>query len=230
MAQKKPENYKYFVTRALLTCFFFSPVCIKFIVAGYGETWISFVRPLLVCMCLTSCILLARNKAASIGLSSFFMALTLTELVMVCGFGTYMSRDHFMALITTTAEESATFAANNLDALWYLIPAFLCFTGICVFYATSPRAAFAIRCKTFAICLSTMLLGLLPYENMGKITSWYTFKAQIFHSTLEVPPLNIVHLGKITARQLYKSAQKTRKERKRTFWPSANRCATRISR
>lgn len=207
MAQKKPENYKYFVTGALLTCFFFSPVCIKFIVAGYGETWISFVRPLLVCMCLTSCILLARNKAASIGLSSFFMALTLTELVMVCGFGTYMSRDHFMALITTTAEESATFAANNLDALWYLIPAFLCFTGICVFYATSPRAAFAIRCKTFAICLSTMLLGLLPYENMGKITSWYTFKAQIFHSTLEVPPLNIVHLGKITARQLYKSAQ-----------------------
>ncbi len=205
--QKFSKNYTYFIVGALLTCFFFSPVCIKFFVASHGETWLSFVRPLLVCLCLTSGILLIRNKAISISLLSFFMLLTLTELVMVCAFGVYMNRDHFMALITTTPEESTAFATNNLDALWYLIPAFVFFTGICVFYAMSAIATFAVRCKTFAVCLSLMILGLMPYENMGKITSWYTFKAQIFYSTLEVPPLNIVHLTKITVRQLYRSAQ-----------------------
>ncbi len=204
---KLSENYTYAIAGALFAGFFFSPVCIKFFIASYGETWLVFVRPLLVCKCLTSGILLIRNKVVSISLLSFFMLLTLTELVMVCGFGTYMSRDHFMALVTTTPEESAVFATNNVDALWYLVPAFLFFVGICVFYAMSAIATFAVRCKTFLVCLSVMILGLMPYENMGKITNWHMFKSQIFHSTLEVPPLNIVQHAKITARQLYNMTQ-----------------------
>lgn len=197
----------YFVVLALLTCLFFSPVCIKFVVEPYGDTWFSTLRAGLICTGLASVILLFRSKAVGIAVSVPFVLTTLAELVMVNSFHIFMDIDHFLALITTTPEESATFASSNLHALCYLLPTLLLFIGGCVYYAKSPVPTRTFRWRTCAICLAIALIGIMPWEKAGQMANFYSFKSEVFCNTLHRPPFNIFHLTKVSARKLHRMSQ-----------------------
>ncbi len=202
-----PSYRSYFVVWAILTCLFFSPVCIKFIVERYDETWLSTIRALLMCACTSSCILLIHNKIVRNIVAFLFVIITLAELVMVTTFHIYMDIDHFLALITTTAEESNTFASNNLRALEYIVPILLLFACTCMYYVKTPVVAWSIRWKTCVICLFTTLVCIMPIEKTAQINNIYSFKAAVFRNTLHRPPLNIFHLTKVAARKIHRMNQ-----------------------
>ena len=204
---KYQKETGYLVVWALLTCLFFSPVCVKFIVERYDETWLSTLRALLVCGGLSACILLVKNKIAGVVIASLFMVMTLAELVMVNTFHIFMDIDHYLALVTTTAEESRTFAGSNLRALWYIVPVVVLFAGVCVWYVMTPAVPRGFRWKTCGVCLLVALVGVMPVEKTAQIDNFYSFKAEVFKNTLHRPPFNILHLTKIAVRKIHRMNQ-----------------------
>lgn len=118
-----------------------------------------------------------------------------------------MTIDHFMAFATTNIEESATFASNNLGALWYIIPLVLIFISACILYYKATLPAIHNRLITSAICVFLTTFYLLPFESTNNIDSFYKFKSAIFENTFTRPPFNIIHLSKITIRKIHRSMQ-----------------------
>jgi glucan phosphoethanolaminetransferase (alkaline phosphatase superfamily) len=126
---------------------------------------------------------------------------------MIKNYATYMTIDHFMAFATTNIEESSTFVSNNLSALWYITPLVLIFVCTCIVYFKASLPALRNRLITSSICVLLTTFYLLPFENINSIDSLYKFKAAVFENTFTRPPLNIIHLSKITIRKIHRSMQ-----------------------
>lgn len=118
-----------------------------------------------------------------------------------------MDIDHYLALVTTTAEESSTFARSNLRALWYIVPVVVLFTGVCAWYVKTPAASRGWRWKMCGICLLVAFVGVMPVEKTAQIDNFYSFKAAVFRNTLHRPPFNILHLSKIAVRKIHRMNQ-----------------------
>ena len=207
MKQNFTKDLFYWISFGLFVLLLFSPVFLKFLTDIWGETWLTFVRPLLICASIVSVLLLFKQKTIAVVVLSFFLFMTICEWVMIRNYAIYMTIDHFMAFATTNIEEGTTFATNNLDALWYIIPLIVIFIVICILYYKSSLPKFRNRLITSTICVCLMILSIIPYENIHKIDSFYKFKSAIFENTFTRPPLNIIHLSKITIRKIYRSMQ-----------------------
>lgn len=208
MQQNSTRKSSYWTTFTVFILLIFSPVCVKFLTDTWGETWLTFTRPLSICTSIVSVLFLFKKKIVPIVVLSIFLFFTICEWVMIKNYDTYMTLDHFMAFATTNIEESTKFANNNLGALWYIIPLVLIFIGTCTLYYRSTLPTFRNRLITSTICIPLTILHLLPYDtNTNNIDSFYTFKSCIFENTFTRPPLNIIHLSKITFRQIHRSMQ-----------------------
>jgi glucan phosphoethanolaminetransferase (alkaline phosphatase superfamily) len=118
-----------------------------------------------------------------------------------------MDIDHFMAFVTTNMEESSTFVKHNLHALYYIIPLVIVFGLVCFIYSKSMIPTFSRRIYTSVICICVTMGSLLPWEKMHKINGFHDVKVAIFANTFTRPPLNILHLTKITIRKIHRSLQ-----------------------
>lgn len=206
MAKDKKSLY-YWLSLVLFILFIFSPVCVKFLTDTWGENFFTFIRPLFICTALVSGVFLLRSKVLVIIALSFFMICTICELVIINNYSLYMDIDHFMAFVTTNLEESQTFAQHNLHALYYIIPLVLAFAGICFLYVKSSYPKFQKQLIVSLITICTTLLVLCPIEKIHKINGVHDIKVAMFTNTLKTPPLNIIHLSKITIRKIRRSLQ-----------------------
>lgn len=207
MKQNTRSEYFYWIAFGLFILLLFSPICIKFLTDTWGETWLTFTRPFLICTSIVSLLFLFKQKVIPMIALSIFLFITICEWVMIKNYATYMTIDHFMAFATTNIEESTTFASNNLGALWYIIPLVLIFIGTCILYQKSSIPTFRNRLIVSAICAVLTISYLIPYENINKMDNFYKFKSAIFENTFTRPPFNIVHLSKITIRKIHRSMQ-----------------------
>ena len=207
MTKKFSKRNLYWFTFGLFILFLFSPVCIKFFTDTWGETWLTFIRPLLICTTIISACFVVKHKSIALAILSIFMIMTICEWVMIRNYSIYMDIDHFMAFATTNLEESTTFASNNLQALWYIVPMVFLFIFISIGYIYSVAPNFSIRLKTFLTCTGITLLGVIPFEKINDIHTFHDVKSSIFDNTLTTPPMNIAHLTKITIRKIHRSMQ-----------------------
>ena len=207
MTKKFSKRNLYWFTFGLFILFLFSPVCVKFLTDTWGETWLTFIRPLLICTTIISACFVVKHKSIALAILSIFMIMTICEWVMIRNYSIYMDIDHFMAFATTNIEESTTFASNNLQALWYIVPMVFLFIFISIGYIYSIAPNFSIRLKTFLACTGITLLGVIPFEKINDINRFHDVKSSIFDNTLTTPPMNIAHLAKITIRKIHRSMQ-----------------------
>ena len=166
MTKKFSKRNLYWFTFGLFILFLFSPVCVKFLIDTWGETWLTFIRPLLICTTIISACFVVKHKSIALAILSIFMIMTICEWVMIRNYSIYMDIDHFMAFATANLEESTTFASNNLQALWYIVPMVFLFIFISIGYIYSVAPNFSIRLKTFLTCTGITLLGVIPFEKM----------------------------------------------------------------
>lgn len=207
MTKNLVRKYLYWFTFGLFILFIFSPIIVKFLTDTWGETWLTFVRPLLICATIVSTCFIVKHKSIALVVLSIFMTSTICEWVMIRNYSLYMDIDHFMAFATTNWEESTTFASNNLQALWYIIPMVVLFICISVGYVYSIEPKFATRLKTCILCIGITLFGIIPFERINKINTFHDVKSAIFDNTMTTPPMNIAHLTKITIRNIHRSMQ-----------------------
>ena len=207
MKQQRPGNYLYWLSFSVFILIIFSPICIKFLTDAWAETWLTFTRPLLICTTIVSVLFLCKHRIIPIITLFIFLIITICEWVMIKNYATYMTIDHFMAFATTNIEESSTFVSNNLSALWYITPLVLIFVCTCIVYFKASLPALRNRLITSSICVFSTTFYLLPFENINSIDSLYKFKAAVFENTFTRPPLNIIHLSKITIRKIHRSMQ-----------------------
>jgi len=75
------------------------------------------------------------NKPLFIIALSILLICSLTELVMVKGFQSFIISGNLLALISTTPQESTSFAKNNLVMLLYFIPVLVVFCAAIAFFS-----------------------------------------------------------------------------------------------
>lgn len=207
MLSSKKSNILYWITFALFILYIFSPICLKFFRNPWDETWLSFVRPLLISAAVVATCFLTKFRALSITVLSIFAFTTICEWVMVCNYAYYMDIDLFMAFATTTWEEGSHFAVHNLHALWYIIPLLLFFVGISAIYLRSTIPPLRTRLTASTICVTITILCVLPFEKIHSINYVQDVKIAVFKNIFTTPPLNIFHLSKIAVRQIQRSKQ-----------------------
>lgn len=197
----------YWISFGLFILLIFSPVCLKFLTDLLGENLSTFLRPLLICSTIVACCFIVKYKVISILILSIFLLTTICEWVMISNYSIYMDIDHFMAFATTNLEESSTFASNNLQALWYIIPLIVVFICTTITYVHSTIPQIRTRLITSSVCVFITIVGVIPFEKSSDIKTMYDVKAAIFDNTLTTPPMNIAHLSKITVRNIHRSMQ-----------------------
>ena len=197
----------YWLTFGLFTLFIFSPICVKFLTDMWGENIFTFIRPLCICASLVSILFLLKQKFITILLLSFFMVSTICELVIINNYSLYMDIDHFMAFVTTNLEESQTFAQHNLHALSYIIPLIIVFGAISYLYIKSTVPNFRHRLAVSVISICATICILCPIDKIHAINGLHDIKVEVFSNTFKTPPLNIIHLSKITIRKIHRSLQ-----------------------
>ena len=90
------KKHLYWFTFGLFIFFIFSPVCVKFLTDTWGETWLTFTRPLLICTTIISTCFLVKHKSIALAILSIFMITTICEWVMIRNYSIYMDIDHFI--------------------------------------------------------------------------------------------------------------------------------------
>lgn len=197
----------YWFAFLLYTLFLFSPILLKFILNPCEETIYTFLRPLLITFSFVSLCFVTKHRILSICLLIIFACTTMCEWVMLCNYAYYMDIDTFMAFATTNWEEGSHFALNNLHALWYIIPLLLVFIALSVLYISAVLPPIRTRLTICAIAIGVTAVGLLPIEKITTIHHVQDLKTAVFKNTFSTPPLNILHLTKITTRQLRRNKQ-----------------------
>lgn len=130
-----------------------------------------------------------KNKPLFITLLSVLFICSLTELVMVKGFQSYIISGNILALLTTNPEESASFAKNNLVMLLYFLPVILVF---CAAVVCHSKAKVNCRLQLFGFITSLLLAaGYITYKQVifyhGNLTNKYYFEKNVWTR----PPYNI---------------------------------------
>lgn len=197
----------YWLAFIFYVLFLFSPILLKFILNPYEETIYTFLRPLLIIVSFVSLCFVAKHRILSICLLIIFACTTICEWVMLCNYAYYMDIDTFMAFATTNWEEGSHFALNNLHALWYIIPLLLVFIALSVLYVSAVLPPIRTRLTMCVVAMSISAVGLLPIEKIATIHHVQDLKTAVFKNTFSTPPLNILHLTKITTRQLQRNKQ-----------------------
>lgn len=130
-----------------------------------------------------------KNKPLFISLFSILLICSLIELVMVKGFHSYIISGNILALLTTTSEESASFAKNNLVMLLYFLPVIVVF-GVAILCHSKFKVDRRIQLIGFAASL-LLASGYITYKQVifyhGTLTNKYYFEKNI----LTRPPYNI---------------------------------------
>lgn len=207
MQRHNKHNTLYYLSFALFILLLFSPVCLKFMFNPWDETGWSFLRPLLISSAIVSSCFLLKHRGIGVAVLAVFAFTTICEWVMVCNYAYYMDIDIFIAFATTTWEEGSHFALHNLHALWYIIPILLVFVAISIAYLRSSIPPLRTRLLSCAICIGITLLGIFPWEKIGKMHYIQDAKIAVFKNTFTTPPLNIFHLTKVAVRQIHRSKQ-----------------------
>ncbi len=136
-------------------------------------------------------VLLLKNKhIVSIGLGVLTL-FSLAELILVLDLGSFMLAGNILATLTTTPEESASFAKNAIYMLWYIVPIIGFFIGlIYVIHHTKINVVYHGVILGISILLIVSFIG---YKQVIFYNNTLTNRYYIEHRILNRPPYNMFY-------------------------------------
>jgi len=130
-----------------------------------------------------------RNKWVFIIVFTILLLGSLTELVMVRGFHSYIISGNIIAALTTNHQESSSFAKNNLAVLLYFLPVIIAYS---IAIWIHSKTVMNTKLQLIGLCTSIVLaLGYIIYKQVyfyhGSLTNRYYIEKNI----LTRPPYNM---------------------------------------
>lgn len=148
-------------------------------------TSVLFALPL--CALIISC----KTKWILYVILAFLSICSLTEIVMVAMYGQFIIAGNIVATLTTTAEESASFAQNALHVLWYFIPVIGVY-GLIIFLLSLQKINRKISLGILGVsCL--LVIGFVGYKQVVFYNSTLTLRYYVDNRIWNRPPYNIFY-------------------------------------
>lgn len=139
-----------------------------------------------------SAVLCISNRAAFAIVMGVLSIASLVELVMVLTFGSFLLSGNIIAIATTTAEESSSFAETFMWTLWYFIPVLIAYAALLMVKKKGKEVR-----SWFPLCslLGSVLLcvGFVCFKQMYFYESKLTNRYYIEKRILNRPPYNIFY-------------------------------------
>lgn len=190
------EKIKYVLSQSLVyvsayTCCLF--ILIAPIVLQVCDThdWSYLCTSILFALPIAALILCCKPRWITYVILAILSIFTFAEIIMVVSFGQFIIAGNILATLTTTAEESASFAKNAVQILWYFIPVIGTY-GLLVFLLS----CFDLNRKfSLAVCGASLFLivGFVGYKQVIFSNNTLTLRYYVENRIWDRPPFNMFY-------------------------------------
>ena len=151
--------------------------------------WSFLCTSILFALPIMTIVLSFKHKWLSYAILGILSVCTFAEIIMVVAYGQFIIAGNILATLTTTAEESASFAQNAMYILWYFIPIIVAF-GLFVFLSSLREINYKVNlCAIGVSCL--LIIGFVGYKQVSFYNNTLTLRYYVDNRIWNRPPYNM---------------------------------------
>lgn len=153
--------------------------------------WTFLCTSILFALPIAALLLTCKPKWITYVILAILSIFTFAEVVMVASFGQFIIAGNILATLTTTAEESASFAKNSIQLLWYFIPVIGAY-GLLIFLLSCFEINRKFNIGVFGAAL-LIIVGFVGYKQVIFSNNTLTLRYYVENRIWNRPPFNMFY-------------------------------------